>query len=445
MITSSSNPLLNWSERPPFDKIEIEQIVPGIDTLLAESETALQQLEASNPSSWDELAHPIEEIEDQLGRVWGIVAHLNAVKNSPELRKVYETAQPKIVVFSNRMNQSRPIYDAFCRLGDSDAWDTFDSAQKRIIEKTIQSATLAGVGLDGAKKERFNEISERMAKITTAFSNNVLDATKAFVMLLTDKEEMAGLSANYLEMTAQSAVRHGHEEATAENGPWAITLDGPVYVPFIKNSPKRALRQKLHTAYVTRGTQGDYRNQEIAEEILALRQEKAELLGFKNHAALSLGQKMAGSAENVDKLLSDLKEAATPAGERDLQDLIDLAKVHQAPEADDIQQWDVTYWAERLRESKFDINEESLRAYFPFKKVMDGMFNLVERIFDIHVVAADGEVAVWHKDVQYFRVQDSAGNDIAAFYFDPYARPEEKRGGAWANPAVQRSSHLTSA
>ena len=444
MSSSNTNPLLNWSERPPFDKIKTEHIVPGIEILLSESEEALQKIESSNPSSWEELVPPIEEIEDRLGRVWNIVSHLNSVKNSPELRKAYEEAQPKIVVFSNRMNQSRPIYDAFCRLGDSDAWDTFDSAQKRIVEKAIQSATLAGVGLDGAEKERFNEISERMAQLTTKFSNNVLDATKEFELIITDKDEMAGLPNSYLEMVAQSAVRRGHEGATAEDGPWAITLDGPVFLPFMKNSPRRELREKLYMAYINRASAGENKNQENAEEILALRQEKAQLLGFKNHAELSLSQKMAGSTENVDKLLHDLKKAATSAGKQDLADLITIAKEHGAPEADDMQQWDTPYWAERLRESKFDINEEELRAYFPFKKVMDGMLDLVKRIFDIHVVAADGEVAVWHPDVQYYRVQDGNGQDIAAFYLDPYARPEEKRGGAWANPALQRTATLES-
>ncbi|MFK7802625.1 MAG: M3 family metallopeptidase [Anaerolineae bacterium] len=440
MKTSIENPLLNWSERPPFDKIKTEHIVPGIETLLAESEAALQELETSNPSSWEELAHPIEAIEDRLSRVWNVVSHLNSVKNSPELREAYEEAQPKIVVFGNRMNQSRPIYDAFCRLGDSDAWDSFDSAQKRIIEKTIQSATLAGVGLDGADKERFNEISEKMAGLTTKFSNNILDATKEFVMLLTDKADMAGLSDSYLEMAAQSAVRRGHEEATAEAGPWAITLDGPASLPFLKNSPRRELRQQIYTGLISRASSGEYKNQEIAEEILSLRQEKAKLLGFKNHAELSLSQKMAGSVENVDKLLTDLKNAATPAGKRDLEELIDLAKSQEAPEGNDFKQWDVSYWAERLRETKFDINEEELRVYFPFEKVMQGMYNLVQRIFNIYVVPADGEVPVWHEDVRYFRVQDENGQDIAAFYLDPYTRPAEKRGGAWANAPVQRSA-----
>ena len=442
MNKNQSNPLLNWSNRPPFDKFQPDQVVPGIEELLETAEEALQKLEQSNPSSWEELAPPLEEIEDQLGRVWGMVAHLNSVKNSPELREAYEEAQPKIVTFSNRLNQSRPIYDAFCRLGDSDQWDQFDSAQKRIIEKNIQSATLAGVGLDGADKERFNAISEKLAQLSTKFSNNVLDSTKAFELLLTDKEQLSGLSDGFIEMAAQSAARRGHEGATAEDGPWAITLDIPSFMPFMKNSPHRDLRKQLYLAYVTRASKGELQNQEVAEEILKLKQEKAQLLGFKNHAELSLKQKMAGSVEAVDKLLNDLKKAATPAGERDLAELNNIAAEHGAAEAGDLKQWDSAYWAERLREAKYDINEEELRAYFPFERVMDGMYALVNRIFDIQVVAADGDVPVWHEDVRYFRVLDGEGNDISAFYLDPYSRPEEKRGGAWANVPVQRSANL---
>ncbi len=440
MNINSDNPLLNWDNRPPFDQLEPSQVVSGIDTMLKECESALQKLESSNPATWDELVPPLEKIEDFMSRTWGVVSHLNSVKNSPELREAYESAQPKVVAFGNRFGQSRPIYDAYCRLGDSEAWDTFDSGQKRIIEKSIQGAILSGVSLDGAEKERFNEISERLAQLTTKFSNNVLDATKAYELLLTKKEQLAGLPESYIQMAAETAVRLGHENATVADGPWAITLDYPSYVPFMKNSPHRNLREQIYNAYVTRASEGELRNQEIAEEILKLKMEKANLLGYKNHAELSLSQKMAGSVEAVDKLLKDLKEAATPAGKRDVADLAAIAKEHGAPEADDLKQWDVFYWSEKLRESKFDINEEELRAFFPFERVLDGMFDLVRRIFDIQVVAADGDVPVWHEDVRYFRVLNEAGKDIAAFYLDPFSRPSEKRGGAWAFPAVQRSS-----
>lgn len=442
MNIDSTNPLLNWSDRPPFDKFDPSQVVSGIDTMLEACESALQELESSNPSTWDDLVHPIEQIEDFLSRTWGVVSHLNSVKNSPELREAYETAQPKVVAFGNKMGQSRPIYDAFCRLGDSDAWDSFDSGQKRIIEKSIEGARLSGVSLDGAEKERFNEISEKLAQLTTKFSNNVLDATKAYELLLTEKNQLEGLPESYIQMAADTAVHRGHEGATAEDGPWAVTLDFPSYVPFMKNSPHRELREQIYKAYVTRASDGDLRNQEVAQEILKLKMEKANLLGYKNHADLSLSQKMAGTVDAVDKLLKDLKEAATPAGERDLADLAAIAKEHGAPEADDLQQWDIFYWSEKLRESKFDINEEELRAYFPFERVLDGMFELVNRIFAIQVVSADGDVPVWHEDVRYFRVLDETGQDIAAFYLDPFSRPSEKRGGAWAFPAVQRSTLL---
>ncbi|MEM8858622.1 MAG: M3 family metallopeptidase [Chloroflexota bacterium] len=444
MSSNNNNPLLDWDERPPFDLIKTEHITPGVETMLAESKAALEMLENANPSSWDELVPPLEAIIDKFSRVWNVVSHLNSVKNSPELREVYAKVQPQVVTFSNRLSQSRPIYDAFCRLGDSEEWDSFNPAQQRIIEKSIQSAMLAGVGLDGEEKERFNSISESLAKLQTTFSNNVLDSTKAFKHLVENKEELAGLPTSFLEMGAQAAVNHGHEGATGENGPWLITLDIPSYMPTMKNCSNRELRKKLYMAYVQRAANGEQQNHENADQILALKQEKAQLLGYKNHAEMSVGSKMASTIEAVDTLLSDLKNAATPTGIKDLDEIKALAAEHGAPEGSDMQQWDVYYWGERLREAKFDINEEELRAYFPFERVLDGMFGLVKDIFDIHVVPADGEVAVWHPDVRYFRVQNDEGNDIAAFYLDPYTRPAEKRGGAWANAPVQRTASLPS-
>ena len=279
-----------------------------------------------------------------------------------------------------------------------------------------------------------------MAQISTQFSNNVLDSTIAFELLLTEKAQLEDLPESFIQMSADYAVQRGHEGASVENGPWAITLDAPSYLPFMKNSPRRDLREHLYKAYVKRGSEGEQQNQAIVEEILALRREKANLLGYKTHAEMSLKSKMAGTVEAVDKLLADLQKAATPAGEQDLADLRAIAKKEGDAAGEDFQQWDIYYWAERLRESKYDLNAEALRPYFPFERVLDGMFDLVNRIFNIHVVQADGEVPVWHEDVRYFRVQDDSGQDIAAFYLDPYSRPAEKRGGAWATPAVQRSA-----
>ncbi|MEM9776490.1 MAG: M3 family metallopeptidase, partial [Chloroflexota bacterium] len=321
MSSKKDNPLLNWQERPPFDQISTDHVVPGVEAMLAESETSLEQLENSNPESWDALVPPLESIIDKLSRTWNVVSHLNSVKNSPELRKAYEKVQPQIVTFSNRLSQSRPVYDAFCRLGDSDEWDSFSPAQQRIIEKSIEGAMLSGVGLDGEAKERFNGISERLAQLQTAFSNNVLDSTKAFKLVIENKAELDGMPESFMQMAAQAASKNGHEGATAADGPWMITLDTPSYMPVMKNCTNRSLREKLYRAYVTRASVGHHSNETYAEEILALKQEKAQLLGYKNHAEMSLKTKMAGTVDAVDKLLSDLKSAATPFGTKDLEEI----------------------------------------------------------------------------------------------------------------------------
>lgn len=439
---NGKNPLLDWYDRPAYDQISAEHVEPAFAVLLSESENALHDIEEDPPLSWQGLMPRVEILFDRLLRVWGVVNHLNAVRNSPELREAKTAVQPQFVAFYNRFSQSKPIYEALRTMQESPNWPAFDSAQQRIVEGHLREANLAGVGLEGEAKERFNQIAERQAELSMKFSNNVLDATKAYQLLLTQEEEVAGLPGSALALAAQTARQHGHEEATADGGPWMFTLDQPSYLPFLRHSRRRDLREAIYRAFVTRSSSGELDNSPLITEILQLRQEQAELLGFPNFAEMSLDRKMAGSVDAVMTLLHELREAAREPGQKDVQALIDLARSSQAPEADDFKPWDYYYWAERLREKEFDLNDEALRPYFPLPRVLQGMFDLVQRLFDIQVVPADGQAPVWHEDVRYFHVLDQAGEQIAAFYFDPYSRPAEKRGGAWMDVLVQRSNVL---
>jgi oligopeptidase A len=437
--TVTDNPLLIGKGLPPFDAIKPEHVVPAMTQLLAELEEELASLERQVTPTWSSLVEPLDRLTEGLTWSWGIVGHLMGVKNSPELREAYETVQPQVVQFVNKLNQSQPLYKAFKALRDGDAWSRLELAQQRIVEAAIKEAQLSGVGLEGEKRDRFNAIQLELAELSTKFSNNVLDATKAFSLTLTNKDEVDGLPPSLLSLAAQAARAAGEESATAENGPWRITLDYPSYVPFMEHSTRRDLREKLYKVFISRASGGELNNNPLMERILELRKEKAQLLGFNSYAELSLASKMAPNVEAVEKLLEELRRASYDAAVKDLEELKAFAASKGAQEANDLKHWDISFWAERQREEKFAFSAEELRPYFPLPQVLDGLFTLVKRLFGVIVTAADGQAPVWHKDVRYFQIADETGSPIAYFYLDPYSRPQEKRGGAWMDECIGRT------
>jgi oligopeptidase A len=437
--TVTNNPLLIGKGLPPFDAIKPEHVVPAITQLLAKLEEELVSLEHQVTPTWNDLVEPLDRLTEGISWSWGIVGHLMGVKNSPELREAYESIQPHVVQFVNKLNQSQPLYKAFKALRDSDSWNSLELAQQRIVEASIREAELSGVGLEGEKRERFNAIQLELAELSTKFSNHVLDATKAFSLTLTHKDEVDGLPPSLLSLAAQAARAAGEEEATAENGPWRITLDYPSYVPFMEHSTRRDLREKLYRAFISRASTGELDNNPLIERILELRREKAQLLGFNSYAELSLASKMAPNVEAVEALLEELRGASYDAAVKDLEELKAFAAAKGAKEANDLKHWDIGFWAERQREEKFAFSAEELRPYFPLPQVLDGLFALVKRLFGVTVTAADGQAPVWHPDVRYFQIADETGKPIAYFYLDPYSRPAEKRGGAWMDECIGRA------
>ena len=305
--------------------------------------------------------------------------------------------------------------------------------RRRIVESSIRDFELSGVGLEGDTRERFNEIQLELAELSTKFSNNVLDATKAFKLKLTDKKDVEGLPPSALGLMAQTAKAEGDEEATPENGPWVVTLDYPSYIPFMKYATNRELREKLYKAFVSRASSGELDNRGNIDRILELRKEKANILGFANFAELSLARKMAPDVDAVQQLQDELRGVSYDAAVKEFEELKAFA------EQEDLMNWDTTYWAEKQREAKFDFKEEELRPYFSLPRVLDGLFGLANRIFGVTITAADGEAPVWHEDVRYFKIADEDGKAIAFFFLDPYSRPAEKRGGAWMNDCIGRA------
>ena len=402
-------------------------------------EQELINLEATVKPTWNDLVEPLQKLEDRLTWSWGIVGHLMGVKNSPELRKAYNEIQPKVVEFINKLSQSQPIYQAFKNLSNSDSWENLDVGQKRIVEATIKDAELSGVSLEGEKRENFNAIELELAELSNKFSNNVLDATKAFSLTLTKKEEVDSLPPSLLSLAAQAARDDGAENATAENGPWRITLDYPSFIPFMQHCKKRELREQLYKASISRASTEELNNYPLIQRILELRQEKTKILGFNSYAELSLATKMAPSVAAVEKLLEELRSVSYDAAVKELEELKQFAASKNAPEANDFKRWDMSFWSERLREEKFSFTVEELRPYFPLPQVLDGLFSLVKRIFGINITAADGEAPLWHEDVRYFQISDETNTPIAYFYLDAYSRPAEKRGGAWMDECINRA------
>jgi len=442
-----TNPLHLYGALPHFDLIEPAHVEPGIRALLAELAVRLDQLEAELQPSWSGLIEPLEAMSERLGYAWGLVGHLMGVQNSDALRDAHAAVQPEVVSFGLRVAQSRPIFEGLEALRDGPEFSELDAPQRRIVETLLREAMHAGVGLDETARTRFNEIQAELAELGTHFSNHVLDATQRFAMSITEPDEMAGVPESLKQLAAQNARENGEEGATAEQGPWRITLDAPVLMPFLEHGENRSRREELYRAYVTRASSGELDNTKIIERILELRYEMATILGFESFAELSIDSKMAPTITAVEELLEQLRVTSIEAARADLTALRDHAKeTEEAAAFGSLELWDVAFFAERLREARFDYSEEALRPYFPLPRVLEGLFALAKRLFGVSIISADGDTSVWHPDVRFFRVFGENGGNaepIAAFFLDPYSRSGEKRGGAWMDECLGLQHMLT--
>lgn len=433
-MSEANNPLLKTEGLPLFSQIKPDHVEPATKHMLEQVRKEFKAIESSKSESWDDLVPPLEALSRRLDYTWGPVSHLYAVRNAPALREAYEKMQPEVVQLGLELGQNKNIYDRFKKLQTQQDNLKLTEAQRRIVRANVLSAELSGVALPEDKRKRFNEIEQRLSQLSTTFSNNVLDSIKSYELIITDPKSMDGTPESYKAFTAQSYNQSKPEragKATTESGPWRITMDHPGYYPFLQHSKDRATREKLYRAQIIRASEPPYDNQPLIEEILKLRAEKAKILGFKTFAELSLARKMAPSVQAVDQLSDTIRAAAWPKAQQELKDLQKFANAKGHP--GELAHWDIAFWSERMREELYGYKDEDLRAYFPLTRVLDGLFGLVNRIFGIKVVAADGEADIWHQDVRFFKIFDQANKHIASFFLDPYSRPAEKRGGAWMN------------
>ncbi|MDX2019182.1 MAG: M3 family metallopeptidase [Deltaproteobacteria bacterium] len=446
-VDIAASPFATVDSPPRFDALSVAELVPTVQALIAAQNEKLAGLEANCPADWQGLVEPLTDLAEPLTYAWRLIHHLLGVKNSPQLREAEQMVQPQVVSAGLRLGQSEPVYKAFCALRDGAAWATLQEPQQRIITTAILAAEQSGIGLQGAARERFTQIELELAELGTKFQNNVLDATKAFSLVITDKADVAGLPPSLLAAAAQSAraAADQHPEhstamaqASAEQGPWRITLDMPVYIPFMEHAQKRELREQVYRAQISRASGGEHNNEPVIQSILQLRHEKAKLLGYADFAALSLSRKMAGNVDTVAKMLDGLRQASKPAAQKEHETLLAFARARSGDPSLTLALWDVAFWAERQRETLYAFTDEEVRPYFALPEVLKGLFGVAQRLFGVSIEAADKQTPVWHDDVRFFRVKDSNGEPIAAFFLDAYSRPAEKRGGAWMDVCLDR-------
>lgn len=433
------NPLLLTDQLPNFEAFHVEHIVPAVDTLLSENLAEIETLVSLDElPTWQNFVEPLEALSNRLERVWGPVSHLDGVKNSDEWHQAYTSCLEKMTDFYTQMGQHQGLFKKFQQISQSSEFEQYSLAQKKVVENALRDFRLSGIDLPKDKQAKYKALTQQLSQLGSQFGNNVLKSTQAWSKLIEDKTELVGLPESAMGLLAQLAEQ---KEAYQGQKGWLVTLDFPSYLAVMTHADNRKLREEVYQAFATRASEKaqdpQYDNSENIEKILKLRHEKAQLLGFKHYAELSLATKMVDKPEQVIGFLRDLAQKSKPQAEKELATLAEFAEEKLG--IDDLQPWDVTYASEKFKNATLSLSQEKLRPYFPFTKVLEGLFTITETLFDVSVLEKQG-VSVWHDDVRYFEITDSTGQKIAAFYLDLYAR-ENKRGGAWMDSAISRWRH----
>ena len=407
---------------PQFDQIQLDTLKQDIEKNIQAGQRFLDQLDTppSDFAAQHALVQQLDQLENAMSESWGVLSHLNAVMNNAQTREVYQALLPSLSEYYTQLGQHTALYQSYQQLHDSSQFSSLSAAEQSAIRLALRDFKLSGVALEGANKARYAEISARLSQLSSDFSNHVLDATQAYFKPLSE-EELIGLPQSSIELLKQYGQQRELNQPVA-------TLDFPAYLAIMTYAENRELRETLYKAYTTRASdQADhpeYDNTAVMEEILALRQEMAQLLGFENFAAYSLASKMAPDVDTVHDFLVDLAaHARTPA----LKEVEELTAIARQDGLDQLQPWDSGYYSEKLKQRQFNLSQEALKPYFPAPKIIQGLFQIVQRLYGVDIV--EREAPVWHPDVRYYELEDQ-GQVLAGFYFDLYAR-SGKRGGAW--------------
>jgi oligopeptidase A len=432
-----SNPLLDFSGLPRFSDIRPEHVGPAIDQLIAEARAAMRVAETAS-ATWDAFVRPLEDATERLSRAWGQIEHLHAVLDTPPLREAYNASLPKITQFWTELGQNQRLFEKYRELKTAPEFASLTPARKKLVDNALRDFRLGGAELPSESKPRYAAIQEELASLAAKFSENLLDATNAYKLVIEDERRLAGIPADTLQAAREAAMK---DETRTDGKPrWQFTLHMPSYWPVMQYAEDRALRETLYRASATRASEfgkAELDNTPLIARILKLRQEDAKLLGYDNFAQVSLVPKMADSPRQVLEFLADLARRARPFAERDLAELKQFAATELGIAK--LESWDLGYAAEKLRNRRYAFSDQEVKQYFPETQVIPGLFKLVETLYGVRI--AESKAPVWHEDVRFFEIRgagrENAGELVGQFYLDLYAR-DTKRGGAWMDGAISR-------
>jgi len=428
-----TNPLLENNTLPAFSDIKAEHVEPALNQMLEQAKETVHDLLKNNQApTWESLVLPMEALDASIDKVWSPVSHLNSVMNSDELRVAYNACLPRLSQFGTELGQNEDLYNAYKVIAESSEFASLDIGQKKVINNALRDFRLSGVELSQQNRDKFKQISQKLTELTAKFEENLMDATHAWKKHITDETLLAGLPESTKEMAAQFAKRD-------ELDGWVFTLDFPSYMPVMSYADDRDFREEMYTAFATKASDqgpnaGQWDNTQIMADILKLRHELAQLIGFDNHAERSLATKMAQSPQHVLDFLTDLSARSKSIAEEEFDELKVFA--NETENMTELEAWDVTYFAEKLRQQRYSISQEELKPYFPENKVVSGLFSVVSRLYGLDIKERK-DVDVWHKDVRFFEIFDAQGELRGQFYLDLFAR-NHKRGGAWMDECLVR-------
>jgi oligopeptidase A len=426
----NANPLLDFSDLPRFTDFKPALVTPAIDELLARArESVAAATGPQAPDTWEGFVAGVEDANERLGRAWNQVSHLHAVMDEPSLRAAYNENLPKVTQYWTELGQNEALFRKYRALHGSPRFKALSPARRRIVENALRDFRLGGAELPQAEKPRYAKIQEELAALSAKFSENVLDATNAYALVVEDEKRVAGIPADALTTAREAAEKDG-------KAGWKFTLHAPSYFPVMQYAEDRALREELYRASATRASEfgkKEWDNTEVIARILALRKEESAMLGYGNFAQRSLVPKMADSPEQVLTFLEDLAKRARPFAERDREELLGFARDQLGLAS--LEAWDVAYASEKLRARRYAFSDNEVKQYFPEDAVLAGLFGLVEKLYGVRI--AEAEAPTWHEDVKFFEVRGAGGQIAGRFFLDLYAR-ETKRGGAWMDEAVSR-------
>ena len=430
-----NNPLLTSATLPPFSEIKPSHIEPAIDHLLEECRAIVKiKTQITEPFSWENLVDPIEKTEDRLNKAWSPVSHINSVVNNNDIREAYNACLPKLSQYSTEMGQNKALYNAYFEISNSPGFSRLNQGQQKTIQNALRDFELSGINLNPEQQCRYREISQELSKLSSKFEENVLDATHAWKKHIQDETLLAGIPETTRTLAKTTAE-------TDNLSGWMLTLDFPCYLAIMTYADNPALRQEIYTAFATRASDVNpdtiqWDNTKIMDDLLALRHEKARLLGFNNYAELSLATKMADTPQQVIDFLENLAHKSKEQAQTDFDELQQFAK--QEYQSDNLNAWDINYFSEKMRQQQLELSQEEIRNYFPATRVIPGLFTVVNKLYGL-TINEISNFDRWHSDVRFFEIYDQDNILRGKFYLDLYARPN-KRGGAWMDDCVSRKN-----